>query len=165
MHGNQSLGRRRFLQGLGAGAAVSTTSLWTSPGLFAAQLDKKLLPTVATTEGPFYPDKMPLDTDNDLLIINDRITPAVGEITHLTGKILDARGKPVHEDGIQFWGQSFVAAPNGQVVQRASVDKEEIVVVPADLEQVEFSRTHWPFLRDRRIDAYENLTKRFVDAV
>ena len=79
-------------------------------------------------------------------------------------KILTEKGKPVHEDGIQFWGQSFVAAPNGQVVHRASVDKEEVVIVPADLEQVEFSRTHWPFLRDRRIDAYGNITKRFVDA-
>ncbi len=79
--------------------------------------------------------------------------------------ILDASGKAVSEEGIQFWGQSFVAAPNGQVVKRASVDKEEIVIVPCDLEKVEFSRTHWPFLRDRRIDAYENLTKRFVDAV
>jgi N-carbamoylputrescine amidase len=79
--------------------------------------------------------------------------------------ILDASGKPVSEEGIQFWGQSFVAAPNGQVVKRASVDKQEILIVPCDLEKVEFSRTHWPFLRDRRIDAYENLTKRFVDAV
>ncbi len=79
-------------------------------------------------------------------------------------KIMDPAGKPVHDEGIQFWGQSFVAAPNGQVVHRAAVDKEEVVMVPCDLEQVEFSRTHWPFLRDRRIDAYENLTKRFVDA-
>ena len=78
-------------------------------------------------------------------------------------KILGPDGKPVSEDGIQFWGQSFVAAPNGQVLSRASVDKEEVLIVPCDLEQVEFSRTHWPFLRDRRIDAYENLTKRFVD--
>jgi N-carbamoylputrescine amidase len=79
--------------------------------------------------------------------------------------ILDASGKPVSEEGIQFWGQSFVAAPNGQVVKRASVEKEEVMIVPCDLEKVEFSRTHWPFLRDRRIDAYGNLTKRFVDAV
>src|SRR5688572_3576935 len=79
--------------------------------------------------------------------------------------ILDSTGKRVSEEGIQFWGQSFVAAPNGQVVKRASVDKEEVLIVPCDLEKVEFSRTHWPFLRDRRIDAYENLTKRFVDAV
>ena len=80
-------------------------------------------------------------------------------------KILGANGKPVSEDGIQFWGQSFVAAPNGQVLKRASVDKEEVLIVPCDLEKVEFSRTHWPFLRDRRIDAYGNITKRFVDAV
>ena len=79
--------------------------------------------------------------------------------------ILDASGKPVSIEGIQFWGQSFVAAPNGQVVHRASVEKEEVIVVPCDLEKVEFSRTHWPFLRDRRIDAYGDLTKRFVDAV
>ncbi len=79
-------------------------------------------------------------------------------------KILGADGKPVSKEGIQFWGQSFVAAPDGQVIQRASVDKEEVLVVPCDMQRVEFSRTHWPFLRDRRIDAYGDLTKRFVDA-
>ena len=79
-------------------------------------------------------------------------------------KITGADGRPVNPDGIQFWGQSFVCAPNGQIVKRASVDREEVMVVPCDLEKVEFSRTHWPFLRDRRIDAYGDLTKRFVDA-
>ena len=78
--------------------------------------------------------------------------------------ILDAAGKPVSPDGIEFWGQSFVCAPNGQVAQKASVGTEEVLIVPCDLERVEFSRTHWPFLRDRRIDAYGDLTKRFVDA-
>jgi N-carbamoylputrescine amidase len=78
-------------------------------------------------------------------------------------KILDAKGKPANADGIEFWGQSFVVSPDGQVVKRASVDKEETIIVPCDLEKVEFSRTHWPFLRDRRIDAYGNLTKRFID--
>ena len=74
------------------------------------------------------------------------------------------RGQAGHEDGIEFWGQSFVAAPNGQVVASASVDKkEDVIVVPCDLDKVEFSRTHWPFLRDRRIDAYGELTKRFND--
>jgi N-carbamoylputrescine amidase len=77
--------------------------------------------------------------------------------------ILDTKGKPVNEDGIEFWGQSFVCAPNGQIVAKASVDKEEVVVVPCDLGDVEFSRTHWPFLRDRRIDAYGGLTRRFLD--
>ena len=80
-----------------------------------------------------------------------------------TEHILDSSGKPVSKDGIQFWGQSFVTAPNGQVMQRASVGREEVLVVDCDLAKVEFSRTHWPFLRDRRIDAYSNLTKRFVD--
>ncbi|HEV8379291.1 MAG TPA: carbon-nitrogen hydrolase, partial [Tepidisphaeraceae bacterium] len=79
--------------------------------------------------------------------------------------ILNARGKPENKEGIEFWGQSFIAAPNGQILKRASSSKEEVVIAPADLEKVEFSRTHWPFLRDRRIDAYGNLTKRFVDAV
>ncbi len=79
-------------------------------------------------------------------------------------KIRNNEGGYVSDDGIQFWGQSFVASPNGQVMKRASVDKEEILVVACNLDEVEFSRTHWPFLRDRRIDAYGNLTKRFVDA-
>ena len=77
--------------------------------------------------------------------------------------ILDKHGKPASEDGIEFWGQSFVAKPDGQIAQRASSDKEETLVVDCDLSRVEFSRTHWPFLRDRRIDAYGDLCKRFVD--
>jgi N-carbamoylputrescine amidase len=79
-------------------------------------------------------------------------------------KIRYEEGGFVSEDGIQFWGQSFVAQPDGQVAYRASVEKEEVIVVGCDLEKVEFSRTHWPFLRDRRIDAYGELTKRFIDA-
>ncbi len=78
-------------------------------------------------------------------------------------KIRNADGGYVSEDGIQFWGQSFVASPNGQVASRASVDAEEVLVVDCDLDEVEFSRTHWPFLRDRRVDAYGNLTRRFID--
>jgi N-carbamoylputrescine amidase len=78
-------------------------------------------------------------------------------------KILGADGKPVSEDGIEFWGQSFIASPDGQVVKRAAADKEQVMVVDCDLAKVEFSRTHWPFLRDRRIDAYGDLTRRFVD--
>jgi N-carbamoylputrescine amidase len=65
--------------------------------------------------------------------------------------------------GIEFWGQSFVAAPNGQIVAKASVAEQEVMVFDCDLKQVEISRTHWPFLRDRRIDAYGNLSRRFVD--
>jgi protocatechuate 3,4-dioxygenase beta subunit len=61
------------------------------------------LSTPKQTEGPFYPDKLPLDTDNDLLVINDTITPAVGEITHLTGRILDAKGDPVRNALVEIW--------------------------------------------------------------
>lgn len=76
--------------------------------------------------------------------------------------ITDSSGRKVSEDGIQFWGQSFIAEPNGQVLYRASVDKPEVIVHELDLEKVEFARTHWPFLRDRRIDAYGDITKRYI---
>lgn len=76
--------------------------------------------------------------------------------------ILDENGKPVNKDGLEFWGQSFITSPNGQIIAKASVDKEEILTADLDLDQVEFSRTHWPFLRDRRIDAYTSLTRRYV---
>jgi len=66
-------------------------------------------------------------------------------------------------DGIEFWGQSFVVDPAGQVVARASSDREEILVVPCDLAAIETARTHWPFLRDRRIDAYGDITRRYAD--
>jgi N-carbamoylputrescine amidase len=71
--------------------------------------------------------------------------------------------KPVGGDGIEFWGQSFVAGTSGQILARAGADREEILVVPIDLSLVDTTRTHWPFLRDRRIDAYGDLTRRLVD--
>ena len=77
--------------------------------------------------------------------------------------VLDGKGRPVSRDGIQFWGQSFVAGPDGQVIERASIDQHEVLVVDCDLNRVNTARTHWPFLRDRRIDAYDNLTRRFTD--
>ncbi len=69
--------------------------------------------------------------------------------------------KGVGGDGIEFWGQSFVAGTSGEIISKASVDQEEIMIVPVDLAQVDQTRTHWPFLRDRRIDAYGDITKRF----
>ncbi len=65
--------------------------------------------------------------------------------------------------GIEFWGQSFVAGTSGQILAKAAADREELLLVPVDLGEVDATRTHWPFLRDRRIDAYGDLTKRFVD--
>ncbi|MBI5772132.1 MAG: carbon-nitrogen hydrolase [Verrucomicrobia bacterium] len=71
--------------------------------------------------------------------------------------------KPVGGDGIEFWGQSFVAGTSGQIIAKASVNREETLLVPVDLSKVDVTRTHWPFLRDRRIDAYDGLTKRLLD--
>ncbi|MCA9118541.1 MAG: intradiol ring-cleavage dioxygenase [Planctomycetaceae bacterium] len=84
--------RRRFVGALSA-------SYFLTPGLFA----EDLLLTPRLTEGPFYPDKLPLDKDNDLIVINDSTTPAVGEITHLSGKILDAGGRPIKDATIEIW--------------------------------------------------------------
>jgi N-carbamoylputrescine amidase len=66
-------------------------------------------------------------------------------------------------EGIEFWGQSFVAGTSGEILAKASVAENETLVVPLDLGKVDDTRTHWPFLRDRRIDAYEGLTKRLID--
>jgi protocatechuate 3,4-dioxygenase, beta subunit len=85
-------GRRVFLGALGA-------AFFTTRGLFADELER----TPRLTEGPFYPDRLPLDTDNDLLIINDKITPAVGEITHLTGRVLGPNGSPVRNATVEIW--------------------------------------------------------------
>jgi len=73
------------------------------------------------------------------------------------------REKPAGGAGIEFWGQSFVAGTSGEILARASADREAILIVPVDLAEVDSTRTHWPFLRDRRIDAYGDLAKRFCD--
>ena len=86
--------RRVFLNTLAWSSAALAV-----PGAFAEELTR----TPAQTEGPFYPDKLPLDTDNDLLIVNDTITRAVGEVTHLTGRILDAKGNPVRNAVVEIW--------------------------------------------------------------
>jgi protocatechuate 3,4-dioxygenase beta subunit len=86
--------RRQFLGGMAAGWA-----LWHVPGVFAEELTR----TPRQTEGPFYPDKLPLDTDNDLIVLNDSLSPAVGEITHLGGRILNARGEPIRNAVVEIW--------------------------------------------------------------
>ncbi len=70
---------------------------------------------------------------------------------------------PAGGDGLEFWGSSFVCDPFGVVLAQASVEKEETLVVDVDLSRIEEVRRNWPFLRDRRIDAYEGITKRFLD--
>lgn len=70
--------------------------------------------------------------------------------------------RPEGGDGIEFWGQSFVAGTFGQVLAKAAVDQEDVLLTPVDLGEIDSTRTHWPFLRDRRIDAYSDLNKRFL---
>ncbi len=90
------ISRRRFVR-----QASLAAGLFTVRGLFAEELMRR---TAFVEEGPFYPyNKLPLDTDNDLIIVNDSITPAVGEITHLSGRLLDARGNPVRNATIEIW--------------------------------------------------------------
>jgi N-carbamoylputrescine amidase len=67
------------------------------------------------------------------------------------------------EGNMKFWGGSFVANPFGSLLFKASHDKEETVVIEIDVEKTDYYRTHWPFLRDRRIDSYQPITKRFID--
>ena len=104
--------RRRFLGGLAASAAFFTV-----PGVFAEELTR----TPPQTEGPFYPDKLPLDTDNDLLILNDKLTPAVGEITHLAGRILDLNGNPLKNALVEIWQCDH----NGAYIHSRSGNKEK----------------------------------------
>src|SRR5258705_11791622 len=86
--------RRSFFRRVGLSAV-----LFAVPGALAEELTR----TPRQTEGPFYPDHLPLDTDNDLIIVNDGITPASGEITHLSGRILDARGGPIRNPLVEIW--------------------------------------------------------------
>ena len=89
-----SIQRRSFLRGFTATAA----GLWV-PGAYA----EALLQTPRQTEGPFYPVDLPLDTDNDLVVINDALTPALGQITHLSGRILDSTGEPIRNALVEIW--------------------------------------------------------------
>lgn len=86
--------RRRFLTRVACGGIFFTV-----PGAFA----EKLVLTPKQIEGPFYPDKLPLDTDNDLLIVNDAATPGLGEVTWLNGRILDSRGDPLRNVTVEIW--------------------------------------------------------------
>jgi N-carbamoylputrescine amidase len=89
-------------------------------------------------------------------VANGCYVAATNRVGH---EVLDVLGG----DGIEFWGQSFVAGTSGEILAKASANEEETLIVPVDLAAVDTTRTHWPFLRDRRIDAYGDLARRFVD--
>lgn len=95
MNESRFIGRRQWL------TASATTGLlfFTQKGLFAEELFR----TPRLTEGPFYPDHLPLDQDNDLIIVNDSLTPAVGDITHFHGRILSLNGSPLRNVTMEIW--------------------------------------------------------------
>ena len=86
--------RRETLRRIAAGSM-----LFAAPGAFAEALTR----TPSSTEGPFYPDHLPLDTDNDLLIVNDGITPAAGTVAYVSGRVLDAKGNPLRNATVEIW--------------------------------------------------------------
>jgi len=87
-------GYRQFLHCL-----ALTAGMFTVGGAFAGELTR----TPRQTEGPFYPNQLPSDTDNDLLIVNDSVTPAIGEVTHLMGRILAPTGEPISNAVVEIW--------------------------------------------------------------
>lgn len=107
------ISRRQMIQR----AAIATAAMST-PGLYAEELTR----TAHQTEGPFYPNKLPLDTDNDLLIINDAITPAVGKVTHLTGRVLSESGVPIRNAVVEIWQVDN----NGVYIHTDARDKEKL---------------------------------------
>lgn len=83
--------------------ALGTAALAVPSLLSGATFAEELLATATVGEGPFYPDKLPLDTDNDLLLINESIDPGVGEITYLSGRILSKSGDPIRNAFVEIW--------------------------------------------------------------
>jgi protocatechuate 3,4-dioxygenase beta subunit len=106
-------GRRDFLRRFALGAAA-----FAAPGAFA----EALVRTPKQTEGPFYPDRLPLDTDNDLLVLNNSLTPAVGEVAWLSGRILDEHGDPVRNALVEIWqadaNGAYIHSKSGNAARR-----------------------------------------------
>jgi N-carbamoylputrescine amidase len=86
---------------------------------------------------------------------------AVNRVGHEQGEVLGHRALG---PGLEFWGGSFIADPFGRIVAQAGHDAEEIVLGEVDRELIEETRRNWPFLRDRRVDAYAGITQRFLDS-
>ena len=109
---NRPSSRRRFL-----GQSAFAAAAFAGSGAFADEL----LRTATVGEGPFYPDKLPLDTDNDLLLINESTTPSLGTVTHLTGRVLSPAGEPIRNAFVEIWQCDH----NGSYIHSGSSNKED----------------------------------------
>ena len=109
-----SQNRRQVMKGM-----AFTAMAFTTPGLMA----EELMHTARQAEGPFYPNQLPLDTDNDLILVNDAITPAVGEITHLSGRILNLSGEPIRNAVVEIWQSDNTGAYIHTEGRREQMDK------------------------------------------
>ena len=109
-----SQNRRQVMKGM-----AFTAMAFTTPGLLA----EELMHTARQAEGPFYPNQLPLDTDNDLILVNDAITPAVGEITHLSGRILNLSGEPIRNALVEIWQSDNTGAYIHTEGRREQMDK------------------------------------------
>ena len=92
----------------------------------------------------------------------NRVGHEHGDVEH-EGVMMEGPGDHTAASGLEFWGGSFIADPFGRILAKASHDNEEILYADLDSKEVEITRQHWPFLRDRRIDAYGGITSRFLD--
>ena len=93
-----SMNRRSLLK-----SSALLSAAFAIPGCFAEEVEGGLVRTASMVEGPFYPDRLPLDTDNDLLLINDSLNPGVGEITYLSGRVLGKNGQPIRNAFVEIW--------------------------------------------------------------
>src|SRR5215207_409774 len=109
---NIIVNRRHFLRN-----AAFTAALFSTPGLLAEGLTQ----TPRQTEGPFYPNHLPLDTDNDLLVINEGATPGIGEVSYVSGRILDAKGDPIRNALVEIWQ----CDANGAYLHTGTTNKEK----------------------------------------
>ena len=122
---------------------------------------RQLLHVLTAVKRGDFSSRMPLDKTgvagkiadalNEIIDVNERILKEYERISVTVGK----------EGKLTFWGQSFVADPFGRIIAKAAAESEEVLVVECDLSKIEETRQNWPFLRDRRIDAYEGLRFRF----
>ena len=116
----------------------------------------------------FYPTAIGWSTEQDLSTNDEQYqawqiiqrSHAVANGVH----VVSVNRVGLEQDGaMKFWGGSFISNPFGRILSQASTDQEEVIVQEIDTDRTESYRTHWPFLRDRRIDSYQPITKRFLD--